>query len=220
MFTQKSSRLNLAAFLLALPLSSGLAAAHASPLEKSKAQPGFIQDDRLLQPVPAPDGIKAYRYVRPGVNRDAYTAVMIEPVIIRQDPADKMLSSQVIADTRLALQAAMRKRLGEHLTLVDRPGPGTVRVEVSISGAQVEKEGFKPRNLLPISAVIAVASRAAGKEQKHAVLLIESQVTDSQTGQLLRAGMVTLSSRKFRNRDDAARAFEGLAVRAVEFAIR
>lgn len=187
---------------------------------QEKPQSGFLPDYSLLKPAKGPEGTRIYRYTKFDFDPLAYSAVIIEPVIINQAHADEKLTPQVIDQTRIALDASIRDRIGQsNLKMVHEPGPDVLRVSVAISGAELDSEGFKPRNILPISAVLKVASMAAGKEEKTPVLLVESKITDSQSGNLLRAGMITISGEAFRDEASTAQEFQNLAQRVVGIAM-
>lgn len=187
---------------------------------KEKPESGFLPDYSLLKPVKSPEGTKAYRYEKFDFDPLMYNAVIIDPVIINQYEADEKITSEVVEQTRLALDASIRDRIGQStLKIAHEPGPDVLRVAVAISGAELEKEGFKPRNILPISAAIKAASYVAGKDKKIPVLLVESKITNSQSGDLVRAGIITVSGEAFRDQDKTVEAFQALAQRIVGIAM-
>ncbi|MCF8192888.1 MAG: hypothetical protein K9J03_01655, partial [Candidatus Methylopumilus sp.] len=53
-----------------------------------------------------------------------------------------------------------------------------------------------------------------------AMLLIESKVTDSVSGELLKATMLTISSDSFRDKAEADQELSGLAKKVVELAMK
>lgn len=214
------SGLNGVVATLLASLLSFSALADTGLAAQEKPQSGFLPDYSQLKPVKGPEGTKIYRYTRFDFDPLAYSAVIIDPVMINQAHADEKLTPQVIDQTRAALDASIRDRIGQSsLKIVHEPGPGVIRVAVAISGAELDSEGFKPRNILPISAALKVVSMAAGKEQKTPVLLVENKITDSQTGNLLRAGMITISGEAFRDEANTAHEFQSLAQRVVGIAM-
>lgn len=181
---------------------------------------GFIPDYNLLQAVKSPDGIKIARYQKPGVSEDTYTAIIIEPIFINQAKVDDKLTPEIVEKTRQTLNESVRDHIGKtRFKIVSEPGPGVARVAIAISGAELENEGLKPRNLMPISAAIKAVSFLAGKNSKIPVLLVESKITDSQSDELLRAGMITINGETFRSESDTTAAFQRLAQQAVTAAV-
>jgi len=218
---QKLNTTTVRALLLSVAMLFSVNATADSKLsEQEKPQSGFLPDYSLLKSVKGPEGTKLYRYTKFDFDPLNYNAVIIEPVVINQAAADEKITPQIIDQTRIALDASIRDRVGQSkLKMTHEAAPGVLRVSVAISGAELETEGFKPRNILPISAVIKAASYATGKEQKTPVLLVESKITDSQTGDLLRAGMITISGEAFRNEASTGEEFQALAQRIVAIAM-
>lgn len=185
-----------------------------------KAHSGFIPDYSLLQPVKSTDGIKISRYQKPGASNENYAAIIIEPVFINQAQVDEKLTPEVIEQTKQALDKAVREHIAQtRFRIVSEAGPGVARVAIAISGAELDNEGLKPRNLMPISAAIKAVSFLAGKQSRIPVLLVESKITDSQSDELLRAGMIAINGETFRNESDTTAAFQHLAQQAVTAAV-
>lgn len=187
--------------------------------EKIKPQSGFIPDYSLLQKVDGPKGSQIYRYRKTGVAPESFTSVMLDPVALNQATPEGQLTNDVLNQTRNALDQYIRDSIAARgLKIVSEPGPGVLRVSVAISGAELETEGFKPRNLLPISAVMKLASKATGMESKTPTLLVESKLVDAQTQELLGAGMITIAGESFRSEAGTAEGFQALTKRVVQVA--
>lgn len=154
--------------ICAITLFATIAAAETKLADQIKPQSGFIADYNLLMPVKSPDGAKIYRYTNSDFDPLAYDSVIIDTVLINQGVADDKITPKVVTDTAQVLDALIRDRIGaSKLKIVHEPGPGVLRVSVSISGAEVEAEGFKPQNIIPISAAIKLVSMLAGKDEKN-----------------------------------------------------
>jgi Protein of unknown function (DUF3313) len=89
-------------------------------------------------------------------------------------------------------------------------------VAITITGASVEGEGFKPRNLLPISAAIKLASNATDTNNKTPVLVVELKFTDSVSGKLLSESLSTISGSEFRDSTQTVQQFTQLAQQWVQ----
>jgi hypothetical protein len=189
-------------------------------LKADKPDSGFFSDTSLLQPINSPNGSKAFRYTSTKFDPSNYQAVMIDSVLINQAGVDDKITADTMEKTRATLEDGIKQKIGKLITLTDKAGPGTLKVNVAISGADVAGEGFKPRNILPVSAVLKLASKAAGKDKKTAMLLIESKVTDSVSGELLKATMLTISSDSFRDQADADQELTDLAKKVVDLAMK
>lgn len=187
--------------------------------EKVKPQSGFISDYSLLQKVDGPKGSQIYRYRKTGVAPENFNAVLIDPVVLNQASPEGQLTADVLTQTRTALDQHIRESIAARgLKIVTEPGPGVLRVSVAISGAELETEGFKPRNILPISAVMKLASKATGMESKTPTLLVESKLVDTQSQEMVGAGMITIAGESFRSEAGTVEGFQALTKRVVQVA--
>jgi hypothetical protein len=59
----------------------------------------------------------------------------------------------------------------------------------AITAAGAKDQGMQPYEVLPLAFVLGQAKKAAGTRAKQAVLAIEWEARDAQTGDLLAAGM-------------------------------
>ena len=195
--------------------------AHADTalMQADKPESGFFSDYSLLKPVNGSKDTKVFRYTSTKFDPSNYKSVIIDSVVINQSSVDDKITTDIIEKTRLTLEENIKQKVTQFLALTQTAGAETLKVNISISGADLATEGFKVRNLLPISAVLKLASKATNKDKNTAVLLIESKVTDSQTGELLKGTMVTISSESFRDADEAGQEFENLAKKVVELAM-
>jgi len=187
--------------------------------EKVKPQSGFIPDYSLLQKVDGPKGSQIYRYRKTGVAPENFNAVLIDPVVLNQASPEGQLTADVLTQTRTTLDQHIRESVAARgMKIVTEPGPGVLRVSVAISGAELETEGFKPRNILPISAVMKLASKATGMESKTPTLLVESKLVDTQTQDLVGAGMITIAGESFRSEAGTVEGFQALTKLVVQVA--
>lgn len=189
--------------------------------EKTRPQSGFIPDYSVLQKVDGPKGTQLYRYRAAGVRPDSFHSAIVDPVLLNQTQPEGELTAQVLEQTRAALeQSVLAAVAGRPLKVVKEPGPGVLRISVALSGAELETEGFKPRNLLPISAVMKIATRATGTDAKTPTLLVESKLVDTQSQELVGAGMITIAGESFRQQANTAQAFQAVTKRVVEVAVQ
>jgi hypothetical protein len=187
--------------------------------EKVKPQTGFIPDYSLLQKIDGPKGTQIYRYRKTGVAPESFNAVVIDPVVLNQANPDGHLTADVLNQTRAALDQHVREAVASRgLKVVTEGGADVLRISVAISGAELETEGFKPRNILPISAILKVASKATGMESKTPTLLVESKLVDTQSQDLVGAGMITIAGESFRSEADTVDGFQSLTKRVVQLA--
>lgn len=167
----------------------------ATPLKDTS---GFLPDYSLLKEVtPSPKGMKLYTYVAPGVKRGDYRAVIVNPVMLYQSTASDAAKTADVAAAQASLDAGIRMVVKQHMPITTIRGSGVAVLSIAITGATVESEGFKPRNLLPVSAAIKLASMATGTNGKTPSMVVELKFTDSLSGKLLRETVSQISGDKF-----------------------
>lgn len=204
---------------LAGVLALGLVGCASSPppLENTS---GFLPDYKLLKPVASPKGSQIYTYTAPDVQRSDYHALMIDPVIIYQNAASHGVTNQDIAKARANLNAGIKKVAAQNITVTQQPGPGVARLQVAITGATADADGFKPWNILPISAAVKLATMATNTDSKTPVLVIELKFTDSMSGKLLREDVTVISGESFRMQSSTPEEFEKLVQQWVQEALQ
>jgi len=185
---------------------------------------GYLQSYGRLQPMASPeDGVEIYRYQNPKVDISKYDAVIINPVVIYQtataDAAGNGLSEETLYKVRQQITQNIRKDVAKRVKVVDKPGAGVARVSVAITGAQTLGDDFRPTDLIPVRAVLNVASKAAGLDSKNAMLVVEAKVNDSQSGELIGEALYTVSGESFRFQTGSVEAFQALADKWVKIAL-
>jgi hypothetical protein len=178
-----------------------------------------------LQPISSPDdGVQIYGYKNPTVNIDKYKAVIIDPVVVyqtaTQDAQGKGISEQTIYQVKQAITESLKADVAKHVKVVTKSGADVARVSIAITGAQALGDGFKPTDLIPVRAVLGLASNAAGVNSKNAVLVVEAKVNDSQSGKLLGEALYVVSGETFRLESSSVEAFQKLAEKWVQTAVR
>lgn len=172
---------------------------------------------------PAP-GVEVYRYISPGFNRSDWKGLMIDPVVLFQtalkNEGKKGLTEETIYQTRVLIDNELRAKVASRFNVVDKAGPGIARLSVAITGAQIEGDGFKPWNVIPVSAVLFAAQKATGVDSKTPSLVVEAKMRDSVTGKILGEGVYVMSGDTFRMESSSPEAFQKLAINWVTTAVR
>lgn len=172
---------------------------------------GFLSDYSLLSPVDSNnDNIKIYRYVNPDFQRSDYHAVIVNPVSIYQPKTDEQ-GKAVLNNVQNSLNTSLSQMVSDKFPVTQTPGNGVAVVDVALTGAEVNGEGFKVRNLIPVSAVIKLATKATDTDKKQAVLLVEAKITDSVTKKLIGQSVTSISSEEFRDSNNTEAEFEASA---------
>lgn len=190
-------------------------------------QSGYLGSNEYarLQEVPSPEeGVKIYRYKNPTFKISDYKGMMIDPVVIYQSATTnkdgKGISEETIYQVRQDIDSAIKQNAANRFNVVNQPGPGVARVSIAITGAQTLGEGFKPRDLVPVSAIMNLASKATGVDSKKPFLVVEAKLQDSVTGKILGESVYTVEGETFRLESSSAAAFKDLAVKWVKTSLQ
>ncbi|MBX9597671.1 MAG: DUF3313 domain-containing protein [Burkholderiales bacterium] len=206
---------------LTLALGLGvLLAGCATKMDPTTKAPGFLPNYSLLKPIPSPDGTQIYSYKSPDAKLSDYHAAIITPVALYQTATESGVTAEQIEQARTNINKGIQQIVSKKLPITDKSAPGVARVNVAITGATLEGEGFSVRNLIPISAAIKLASMATGLDNKKPIMVVEIKVVDSQTDKLLKETVTTISGEKFRMNSNAVEEFQKLATEWVQQALK
>lgn len=211
--------------ILSLFIPAALLIAACSNTSKYLTEPmpesGFLPNYKLLQPVANSSAdTKVWRYRDATVNPDKYTGVILDPVYLNQT-ATQRVPAETLAQVKQTLQASMVQAVNSksNITIVQKPGPGVAKVSVGITGAEMSANSLQPWNFTPIGLAANAAAYAAGVNAKTPALIIESKITDSQTGQILGEGLITIQGESFRTGSGSVESFTDMAKKAVREAL-
>ena len=179
---KKSITGKLAIVLLAVILGACATGGDIKQTEDS----GFLRDYSVLQEAKDTQGKTIRAWVSPKLTPARYDAILLDPLVFYPEPRP---SEQVSAETLQQILAysndALKRSLSQRFKMVDRAGPGVVRIRVAFTGVAAEGEGLKPYQYVPIALVATMATRAATGTPQRAFILVEVEATDSVTGELL-----------------------------------
>lgn len=192
-------------------LSIAIAGCATSDPDFSKKSPGFLTDYTILKPIKSPDGQHIYVYTAPNVHRSDYHAVIVNPVLIYQTATESGITEEQITNARIHIANSVKELVKTKMPLTTIPGAGVARIEVAITGAVLDGDGFKPRYLIPVAAVIKLTTMATGLDNKTPVLMIETKTTDSLNGKLLRSTVTIVRGEKFRQEVHTPQEFQAAA---------
>lgn len=169
-------------------------------------------------------GVKLYRYINPAFDRSQVKGVMIDPVVLYQTAlkgaGQKGLTDETIYQTRMIIDKELKERASRRFNVVNQPAPGIGRLSIALTGAVVEGDSFKPWNVVPISAVLFAAQKAAGVDSKTPSFVIEAKMRDSVTGTVWGQAVYVMSGETFRMESSSTEAFQKMAIDWVTTAVR
>ncbi len=199
-----------------LALALGGCASNSEP-QKLENTSGYLPNYSLLKPVPnSPEGTQIYTYTAPDVSRADYNGLIVKPVTVYQTATKQGITQQQIAAAKASLNKGIQDLASKNITIVQQPGPGVAVLNVAITGATADQEGFKPWNIIPVSAAIKLATMATDTDSKIPVLVIELKFTDSVTGKLLSEDVTVISGESFRNSAHTPEEFQQLVQKWIQ----
>lgn len=174
--------------LMGMTLASLLLAGTALADDKSKmgANSGFLGDAySSLQEIESPSGLKAKRWIAPGVTLGKYDALLLEQTVFYPAPkSTEQVSLATLDQISAYLDEALRRELTGVVNLVAEPGPKTLRFRPAITAAAPKDMGLKAYQFIPVAFILT-----GGQSAKKAALALEYEVLDTESGEVVAAGM-------------------------------
>jgi hypothetical protein len=163
----------------------GLFLGMATGTEANAADSGFLKDYSQLQVAKDPLGVERRVWADPGFKRDNYKGVLIDRVIFYPEAqATSQFPMQTLNEIRDYLDQTLRKSVATVMPLVDKPGPGVLRMRAAITASSVDKS-LKPYQMIPVALVFTAAKRGSGAAEYPVTLAVEFEATDSVSGKPL-----------------------------------
>jgi hypothetical protein len=147
---------------------------------------GFLRDYSLLQQTKDTQGTSIRAWVSPKLAPSNYDAVLFDPIVFYPEPRpNEQVSAETLQQILAYSNDTLKRAVGERFRVVDRPGPGVLRIRIAITGVAAQGEGLRPYQFVPIAFVATMAARASMGTPQRAFLVVEVEGTDSVTGELL-----------------------------------
>jgi hypothetical protein len=169
---------NLRALLIALSLISvPVFAAQDLPTEAQYS--GFLADYSRLQPAKDREGVLVY--IDKSADYKNYTKVTFDPVevYLTANPEYQGLQPDALKRMTDGFLASFKKAFEPDYQVVDKPGPGVLRIRAAITGVQLVKPSLKATDFIPVKAVFNIGRAAAGASPNVAEMTAEIQVEDA-----------------------------------------
>ena len=167
---------------LAVILGTGLAANSPAQAQDS----GFLKDYSQLKVEKDPLGAERRIWASPKFTRANYQKVLIEPTGFYPAPQpSEQVSMGALNDIRGYSDSELRKAFASVVPLATAPGAGVLRLRMALTAVAVEGGSLKPYQLIPVALVLTTAKEAAGQSKRDVKLFVETEITDSVSGEPL-----------------------------------
>ncbi len=151
---------------------------------------GYLPDYSRLQDVSTEEG-SLQRWLDSSVTDGNYKKLMIDPVIMFQEGGATLSAEQQAEVDKFSadFDQLLLSSLSKVVDVVAQPGADVLRVKPAVTGVATVTEGMKAYEVIPIAAVIAGATAAAGARDKVIVLSLETKLEDSLSGKFVGAAV-------------------------------
>lgn len=151
---------------------------------------GFLENYSGLRP--ASDGSGAWNYRKPNVDFQLYTTIMLDPLVIWPSTQSTYGGMDASTAGRLAraFEDQMRQALAGGYTIVDRPGPGVLRLRSALTEVILQRPGVaSPGPLIPLAndILIQASEKISGFNALEGEAAIEAELLDAQSHERLAA---------------------------------
>ncbi|ANY87739.1 MULTISPECIES: DUF3313 domain-containing protein [Pseudomonas] len=178
--------MNLKSLATTVCLSSLLLCGCASKYVESDQYSGFLKDYSILKEEKSPSGAPVMRWVKPGVNANAFRSVYIEPSQLypRPQPTEKVPQSTLQGITQYYDQT-LKSQFSKVLPLATSPGPGVLVVRPAITAVSASTKSLRPYEVIPIALIAAGISTATGIRDQDTSIATEAAFIDGSNNQLV-----------------------------------
>jgi Protein of unknown function (DUF3313) len=187
------------AIVLTLALAAGSILATADDTANNHS--GFLSDYSQLQPASGREGVM--RYINKSLDLRPYTKVTFDPVhvFLTANPDYKGIQPDALKSMTDQFLASFKRALQPEYEIVDAPGPDVLRVRLAITGIQPARPQLRPRDLIPVKALIHIARAAAGRAPEVAEMTAEMEVLNP-SGNRVVAGVMNRKGNKQLNQSE------------------
>ncbi|MBF0552106.1 MAG: DUF3313 domain-containing protein [Deltaproteobacteria bacterium] len=172
------------ALIVTVMMALMIAGCEASKQARGVDEKVTLVDPALLQE--GKSGQALLRYVNPNIDVRRYTKVMLDPVVISTPEG---ASEADVADLQKLVSnghIVMRQELSKDYQIVDRPGPGTMRIQAGLLNAQKSKPVRLITSVTPIGAGVSLVKNfTTGKPTGVGEITGEIKITDAATGEII-----------------------------------
>jgi hypothetical protein len=183
----------------ALALVMGTWGLPASAADEKAASSGFLDAsvEAKMKRVKLKSGREVTRWISSGLNGKNYTAIMVDRAIYYPAPhPGPEVSSSTLDAIAEHLTYTLKARLGKGVSVVDKAGPGVLRLQPAFTAVTVDKEGMSAVDILPVALLFHAAKSASGGSSYETKAQLEVRVTDSTSGDYRAAVKIDLEGKK------------------------
>jgi hypothetical protein len=173
--------------------------------DKEDASSGFLDAkvEAKLKQAKLKDGWHVDRWESREFSGKKYKSIMVDRVIFypAPHPGPEVTSSTLDAIAQ-HLTYTLKSKLGDGVTVVDKAGPGVLRMQPALTSVSVKKEGMSAVDILPVALLFHAAKSASGDSKYDTKVHLEVRLTDSVSGDYVAAVKMDLKGKTLTKGDN------------------
>lgn len=155
------------------------------PTVEEQAVSKIVNNNQLVE-VEYIEDATGLQWVSPHLQTSAYKKLIIRPVGLNQRASqDHQLPVHVLERVSDRLTMLISDALSKGVAIADSPDQQTATLHIEITRASTDMEDLKITEILPYGAIIGGTKALLGIRDRNVRLMVESQLVDSLSGEVL-----------------------------------
>lgn len=176
---------------------------------EDERQTQFIKNNDKLVEVEYIEDATGLQWVSPTVEASEYNKILINDVGIHQNAkAVRQIPERVLDKVSERLTTIVKQELTRGVEVVNKAGADTATLNIMISRASTDFEDLQITEVLPYGALIGSAKALLGTRDRNVRILVESQLVDSQTEEVLAERVGVILAKGILENDDVDLEYE------------
>ena len=160
------------------------------------------------------DNFRSYGYNNPNAKLSSYNSVLLEKITI-EEKADSTMTAELLTRIKNSARTKIRDEVQASYSLANSIDSNVMKMQVNFRDAALTGEGMGVLDFLPIKVAWNLGKKALNKNTKVPFMVFESRITDSVSGELVRARIFVFRGEGFEG-EMAPNTFESLVVNSID----
>jgi len=160
------------------------------------------------------DNFRSYGYNNPNAKLSSYNSVLFDEITI-EEKADSTVTAELLTRIKNTARTKIRDEVQASYSLANSIDPNVMKMQVNFRDAALTGEGMGVLDFLPIKVAWNLGKKALNKNTKVPFMVFESRITDSVSGELIRARIFVFRGEGFEG-EMVPNTFESLVVNSID----
>ena len=157
---------------------------------------------------------RSYGYNNPNAKLSSYNSVLLDKITI-EEKADSTVNDAMLGRIKNYATSKIKEEIQASYSLAKEIGPNVIRMQVNFRDADLTGEGMGVIDFLPIKAAWNLGKKVLNKNTKVPFMVFESRISDSVSGELIRARIFVFRGEGFEG-ELAPNTFESLVINSID----